>query len=585
MRLTRRDLIKIGALGSAALVLPLERSARGVLQQANRLDPALLPAVGQLPFRVPPDAVPTRTTLTVPGTWIDPSHPAGRDPVPVDVDYYESHMTQVRVPVLPGLPKTMVWSYQGAVPGPTIHAQHGRPVLVRHWNDLANQHPVLRYGPPETSVHLHGNPSLPQHDGYASDTTANGWYKDYWYPVFQDARTLWYHDHGVHHTASNAYMGLAGQYLLHDDLEQASGLPVRGATDQYGNPYDVPFILRDAMFDTGGQLIFDDNDQSGAFGDVILVNGVPWPNMKVEPRQYRFRILDASISRSYELALSVKGSTAKQPLTVVGTDGGIIEVAQAVSSLRIGQAERYEVVIDFAQFAGKTLLLNNLRPSNNIEFPTTGSVMQFKVGTTVTNRANNATVGGKTLRPRPYCMGLTETGSMPTRSLKFQRENGHWTINGQTWADVISSGFKATLGKPKLDDVEVWTISNPSGGWFHPVHIHLIDFQILSRTGTKRTGVQPFERGPKDVVYVGEDETVKVIAKFGPQPGRYMMHCHNLVHEDHDMMHQFWVEAPDGAAPVDYDPMGSRAEDTPPDGALTLPEMPGIGPQYAPPVV
>jgi spore coat protein A len=585
MHLTRRDLIKIGALSSAALVLPLERSARSVLQQANRLDPSLFPAVGQLPFRVPPSATPTRTTLTVPGTWIDPAHPAGRAAVEIEVDYIESHMRQVRAPILPGLPRTMLWGYQGAVPGPTIHAERGRPVLVRHWNDLVKQHPVLLYGPPQTSVHLHGNPSLPQHDGYASDTTGAGWYKDYWYPVFEDARTLWYHDHGVHHTASNAYMGLAGQYHLHDDVERASGLPLAGPYDQYGNPYDVPFIVRDAMFDADAQLIFEDNEESGVYGDVILVNGVPWPNMKVEPRQYRFRILDASISRSYDLALSVKGSTAKQLLTVVGTDGGIMEVAQAVTALRIGEAERYEVVIDFSPFAGKTLVLNNLLPSNNIEYPTTGTVMQFKVGTSVTDRSNNATVPGKTLRPRPYCMALTETASMPKRSLRFERVNGHWTINGKTWADVISSGFTAALGKPKLDDVEVWTLSNPSGGWFHPVHIHLIDFQILSRTGTKRTGVQPFERGPKDVVYVGENETVKVIAKFGPQPGRYMMHCHNLVHEDHDMMHQFWVGAPDGSALVDSDPMGSRAEDSPPDGSLALPEMPGVGPQFPPPVL
>jgi FtsP/CotA-like multicopper oxidase with cupredoxin domain len=179
-------------------------------------------------------------------------------------------------------------------------------------------------------------------------------------------------------------------------------------------------------------------------------------------------------------------------------------------------------------------------------------------------------------------MGLTQTGSMPTRTLKFVRENGHWTINGKTWADVISSGFNATIGNPKLNDVEVWTIQNLSGGWFHPVHIHLIDFQILSRTGSKRTGVQPFERGPKDVVYVGEDETVKVIARFGPQAGRYMLHCHNLVHEDHDMMHQFWVESPDGSPVYDYDPMGSRGADQSTDGALRLPEMDGVEPQYPP---
>lgn len=582
MDLTRRDLMKMGALGTAALVLPLERTARSVLQNANRLEARRFPAVGQLPFRVPPSATPTPLTVTVPGTWIDPAHPAGYDPVTIEVDYYESHMRQVRVPIMPGLPATWIWGYQGTTPGPTIHVERGRPAIVRHWNDMPDQHPVLRYGPPETSVHLHGNASLPQHDGYASDSTQNGYYKDYWYPAVQDSRTLWYHDHGVHQTASNAYMGLAGQYHLHDEVERQSGLPLRGPTDQYGNPYDVPLILRDAIFDKSGQLIFDDNDQSGEYGDVILVNGVPWPNMRVEPRQYRFRILDAAISRSFELTLTPRGSTTRLPMTAVGTDGGIVEIAQDITALRIGMAERYEVVIDFSRLAGRTLLLNNTRPNNNIEYPTTGTVMQFTVGTTVSNRLNNATVGGRTLRERPYCMGLTPTSSMPTRTLQFRHENSHWTINGKVWTDVVNSGFTDNIGRPKLNDIEVWTIQNLSGGWFHPVHIHLIDFQILSRTGDKRTGVQPFERGPKDVVYCGEHETIKVIAKFGPQAGRYMLHCHNLVHEDHDMMSQFWVEPESGSPVHDYDPMGYRDVDHPGDGALWLPELEGIGPQYPP---
>ena len=302
------------------------------------------------------------------------------------------------------------------------------------------------------------------------------------------------------------------------------------------------------------QLIFDDDDGSGAFGDVILVNGVPWPNMQVEPRQYRFRMLDVAASRSFELSLSVKGSSTKLPLTVVATDGGIMEIARATTSLRVGMAERYEVVIDFAGLAGRTLLLRNQSPENNIDFATTGTVMQFQVGATVSDTANNATVPGKRLLPKPPpAMALTATPTTPRRSLEFKRENGEWTVNGKTWNDVIASGFTAALASPKLDAVEVWTLANPRGGWFHPVHIHLINFQILSRTGG-RNKVFDYERGPKDVVYLGENETATVIARFGPQPGRYMLHCHNLVHEDHDMMHQFWVRPPDG-----FDPMGTRA--------------------------
>ena len=574
--LTRREMLKLGVLGSAALALPVERVARTELQQANRLDPARLPAVGQLRFRVPPDGIPAKKVVTVPGNWIDPARSTA--PTPIEIDYYALHMRQVAVPILPGLPLTVIWGYQGITPGPTLHVEKGRPVIVRHFNDMAEQHPVLRYGRPQTSVHLHGNESLPQHDGYASDTTDFGQFKDYWYPSLHAAATLWYHDHGVHHTASNAYMGLAALYPVHDAAERASGLPLRGAKDQYGNPFDAPLIVRDAMFDASGQLIFDDDDQSGAFGDVILVNGVPWPNMPVEPRQYRFRIIDVAASRSFELSLSVKGSSTKLPLTVVATDGGLMEIARATTSLRVGMAERDEVVIDFAGLAGKTLLLRNQSPDNNIDFATTGTVMQFQVGSTVTNTANNRTVPGTRLLPGPPpAMAVTATPTTPRRTLEFKRENGEWTINGKTWNDVIASNFTAALASPKLDAVELWTLANPRGGWFHPVHIHLINFKILSRTDG-RNRVFDYEQGPKDVVYLGENETARVIARFGPQPGRYMFHCHNLVHEDHDMMHQFWVRPPDG-----YDPMGTRAASQPADGSLNLPPVAG-GPQFPPPV-
>ena len=118
------------------------------------------------------------------------------------------------------------------------------------------------------------------------------------------------------------------------------------------------------------------------------------------------------------------------------------------------------------------------------------------------------------------------------------RTNGMWTVNGKTWDDVVASDYKKVVANPKLDEVQVWELKNPSGGWFHPLHIHLIDFKILSRNGQ---APKPYERGRKDTAYLGENETVKVIARFGPQEGRYMVHCHNLVHEDHDMMVQFRV--------------------------------------------
>jgi FtsP/CotA-like multicopper oxidase with cupredoxin domain len=245
-------MLKAGALGSAAVALPLQRIAS--TKGATRLPANKLPKPFTLPFVTPPEAVPTFKTETT--------------------DYYAMSMRQEYVDILPGY-KTMIWGYEGTAPGPTIRVHRGRDAVVRHCNELPATHPTLGYEN-WTSVHLHGSCSLPQYDGYASDITRKSQYKDYKYPNCQDARTLWYHDHGIHHTAENAYMGLAGMYIMHDELEQSLAIP-------HGK-YDVPFILRDALFDVNGQLLYQDNSRSSVHGDVLLVNGVPWPTMKVEKR-------------------------------------------------------------------------------------------------------------------------------------------------------------------------------------------------------------------------------------------------------------------------------------------------------------
>jgi FtsP/CotA-like multicopper oxidase with cupredoxin domain len=149
-------------------------------------------------------------------------------------------------------------------------------------------------------------------------------------------------------------------------------------------------------------------------------------------------------------------------------------------------------------------------------------------------------------------MALKPSDAVRTRRFKFERNNGQWAINGTTWEDVIDSDYQFTLASPRRGDVEIWQFENSSGGWFHPVHTHLTDFKVLDRNGRPPA---PHERGPKDVVYVGEGETVRVIMKWEGR-GRYMIHCHNLIHEDHDMMGQFEVIDPDG--PGD-DPRGTLA--------------------------
>ena len=175
-----------------------------------------------MPFTIPPVISPVRSDATT--------------------DYYRVSMEPVAAEVIPGY-KTPLWGYNGSVPGPTFKVNQGRRAVVRQINNLPARHPDLDYTP-WTSVHLHGSASLPEYDGYANDITNPGQWKDYRYPNWQPARTLWYHDHGVHHTAQNVDMGLAGMYQLHDPLEQSLKIP-------HGE-YDVPLIVSDKMFANDG---------------------------------------------------------------------------------------------------------------------------------------------------------------------------------------------------------------------------------------------------------------------------------------------------------------------------------------------
>ena len=279
------------------------------------------------------------------------------------MNYYTVTQKAAMAAILPRL-QTPILGYNGIFPGPTISLDQGTKAVLRVRNQLPATHPndghVLA-----TSTHLHGSASLPQYDGYASDVTHPG-KKYYHYPNFQPARTLWYHDHGVHYTAQNAYSGLASQYHLHDARERAL-LPQ--------GEFDVAITLSDMMFAANGSQLYDDRAHSGLWGDVILVNGRPWPVMKVKKRIYRFRFLNASLSRSYRPVTSPAA-----PMYMVGTDGGLVPKSQNISQWRHGSAERYEILIDFSKFkTGQRIELQNLSNPNNRDFDNTNKIMAFDV--------------------------------------------------------------------------------------------------------------------------------------------------------------------------------------------------------------
>lgn len=562
MELSRRNLLQAGGIGALALggmVAPW----RGTVLAASvsTLDQKLLPRPYRRPFALPPSMTPAATGVDDDGPWAS----------------YVIREQAAALNVLPSGVATVGYGYGGSIPGPTIHVEKGTRVIAKVRNRLPARHPLFGHEF-VTSTHLHGCPSLPEYDGYASDLTRPGHSKTYHWPsAYTEARTLWYHDHAVHTTAQNVYTGLVGQYHVHDAAER--DLLPRGR-------FDVPLTVSDVMFAADGSLAFDDRDHSGLWGDVVLVNGVPWPVLPVQRRVYRFRMLNASVARSYRPVLVPEGA-----VHVVATDGGLMPRAREVTSWRHAPGERYEFLVDFSRYpVGTRVELRNLSNENNRDFDDTDKIMAFDVTDEPVDTTDPTWGRIPDLLADSAVMRLTRASAVRTRELRLKKDDltNEWSINDRTWADVIASGYREVQADPGLGDVEIWRLDNRSGGWFHPVHVHLVDMKVLSRNG-----LPPFdyELGPKDVIYAGEDERIEVVMRFGPHRGRYMIHCHNLSHEDHDMMGQFSVglradevdpHDPIAAAPAWADTDGDV--DVPPDPALpgTPPPDPDPAPSLSP---
>lgn len=432
-----------------------------------------------------------------------------------EIDFYEVDVKPFEQQVYKGLQPARLIGYDGMSPGPTFRMEKGREAVVRFKN----------HGDNDMSVHLHGCYTRAPFDGWAEDVTKPGEYKDYYYPNSQSARTLWYHDHAVGQTAENAYFGQAGFYILHDPAEDALGLP--------SGKYDIPLALNSKQYNSDGTLYNPKDERMSLEGDVIHVNGQPWPYHTVEPRKYRLRWLDSSISRTFKLSF-VDESGKSIPFQVVGSDTGLLTKPVTSSDLEISMAERWELVFDFSSYAGQNVTVMNQdeNPRGNND-DNTDKVMRFVVGNTVSDSSNNGNPPSS-LRTVPF---PANNGGKVDRSFNFEMNQGVWQVNGVTFADTKNR----ILANPPRGSIEIWSLTNSNGGMAHPVHIHLVDFQILSRTGGQR-GVLAYEQEAlKDVVLVERGETVHVIARYAPYDGVYMFHCHNLVHEDHDMMAAFNV--------------------------------------------
>jgi bilirubin oxidase len=260
---------------------------------------------------------------------------------------------------------------------------------------------------------------------------------------------------------------------------------------------------------------------------------MPWPFMNVQPRKYRFRILNTAVSRNFDLFFVKSTATGTRlPFKVIASDAGLLQNAVQVQHVRTAVAERWEIVMDFSTYAGQTILLRNDQQAGGIgtddEYDNTDKVMQFKVSASPVSDTSTVPQNLRTVPFPPASSGIDH-------EFRFHRSNGQWQINDVGFADEANR----ILANVPRGKVEIWKLVNKSGGWTHPIHVHLVDFRILQRTGR---GVEAYESaGLKDVVWLGKNEEVLVEAHYAPWNGVYMFHCHNLIHEDHDMMAAFNV--------------------------------------------
>ena len=471
----------------------------------------------------------------------DPQHPGQKLP------YYRLPIRQAWTQIHRDLPPTRFWGYDGKMPGPTLEVHRGRPVLIEWPNELPSQQHILPidhtlHGAgrdvPEvrTVVHVHGARVPSEADGYPESWYVPGKSVTYRYPNQQDAATLWYHDHAMGIERLNVYAGMFGTFLVRDEVESALQLPA--------GEFEIPLLLTDRQVTADGQLYYPTSDMtdspwvSEVYGDSVLVNGKMTPYLEVEPRPYRFRVVNASNARTYYLALS-----DDTPLQQVGSDQGLLPNPVSARRITLAPAERADVVVDFGRLAGKTVLLR----SQMLD------LMQLRVKERkVQVRVPAVHALPATLRPLKR---LQRHAAIKTRTLTLNTYNDPakrymmlMLLNGTYWHEAVTE-------KPVLGSTEIWEFVNLTEDT-HPIHLHLVRFQVLNRQrfdvdtylneGKLQLDGDPLppldnEHGWKDTVRADNGLITRIIIPFEGYPGRYVWHCHVLEHAANEMMRPYEV--------------------------------------------
>jgi spore coat protein A, manganese oxidase len=528
--ITRRSLLLAGGIGATAWLVSARSKTHQplvIMPAPAALDPNSLPAFV--------DALPTPPVARPVGTRPDPDNPKRSLP------FYRVEMKAALCRVHRDLAPTPMWGFDGCVPGPTFHTRSGEGLLVEWFNALPARHMLTvdhsihgaEAENPEvrTVVHLHGGRAPSDSDGYPEAWYPPGQSAICHYPNAQDAATLWYHDHTLGINRLNVYAGLLGAFIVRDNTEDALNLP--------SGKYDIPLLVFDRMLDKAGALYYPVSDDAKSpwtpefFGDAVLLNGKLKPFKDVEPRKYRLRIVNAANARFFHFSLS-----DDLMFTQIGSDQGLLAAPVTLKFLSLAPGERADVIVDFAAARGKHVTLKN----------DVLDILQFRVdGRTVLD----ASVVPAALRRIDR---FAESSAIKTRDLTLEEidnlvgEPATMMLNGKHWCMPVTED-------PVIDTVEIWNLINLTDD-SHPIHLHLVRFQILDRRrfavdeynqkkSLRHTGramaPEPGEAGWKDTVRADPGMVTRIIVRFEGYTGRFVWHCHILEHEDNEMMRPYQV--------------------------------------------
>ncbi len=462
--------------------------------------------------------------------------------------------------------------------------------------------PLTIFGDARISTHLHNGHSASESDGnpmdYYPPTDPQGKYppsirslrfRDHHYPMFRAGRdpgrpgtmpppnvndgdpretvsTLWYHDHSDDFTAENVYKGLVGFHLFFDEVDSGNeNDPSPKALRLPSGDFDIPLLFQDKRFNSKGELILDDQSHQGFLGDKFIVNGKIQPKLTVLRRKYRFRLLNAGPSRYYQFFLTK--NDVDLCVQQIANDESLLEQPEDVRSVLLGVAERADVVIDFKQFnkGDHVFLVNRLRMRDDgtgPDFEQDGDgnflnyvvlppgqgdkVMRFDVGDDAVDPSH---VPARLLpAPRlpdwlPVPLTADKLKALAQMAFTFDFQNGIWVVNGNPFNPNPPMGVPTLMQGPPAGagpDGVVWRLKNADAStWSHPIHIHLEEFRILLRNEKPPDRA---ERSKKDVLILRPNEEVYIFLRSRDFSGKYPIHCHNVVHEDHAMMMRFEVK-------------------------------------------